>query len=56
MDDYIDLPEAIEHEVLEVYKYDSASTPKRIIRLYQISHDADIGKNKENDREENKPV
>lgn len=56
MDDYIDLPEAIEQEIPEIYKYDSASKPKRIVRLYQISHDTDIGKNKENEREKNNPV
>lgn len=56
MDDYIDLPKTIEQEVPEIYKYDSASKPRRIIRLYQTSHDSNISKNKEDIRQEDKPM
>lgn len=58
MDDYryIDLPENIDQDIPETYKYDSASKPKRIIRLYQTSHDPNISKNKEAGENENKPV
>ena len=49
---YIDLPESID----QTYKFDSALKPQRIIRLYQTSNDPNISKNKEDGRQQDKPM
>lgn len=53
---YIDLPEVIDQNIPQTYKYDSALKPQRIIRLYQTSHDPNICKNKEDGEQKNKPM
>lgn len=53
---YIDLPETVDQDTPETYKYNSALKPQRIIRLYQTSYDPNISKNKETGKQENKPV
>lgn len=50
------LDDAIEQNIPESYKYDSAAKPQRIIRLYQTSHDPNISKNKEDGGKEDKPM
>lgn len=47
---YIDLPESIDQNIPQTYKFDSALKPQRIIRLYQTSNDPNISKNKEDGR------
>ena len=44
---YIDLPESIDQNIPQTYKFDSALKPQRIIRLYQTSNDPNISKNKD---------
>mgnify|MGYP003481149963 CR=1 FL=1 len=39
-----------------VTKFDSALKPQRIIRLYQTSNDPNISKNKEDGRQQDKPM
>lgn len=53
---YVDLPEPLDQDIPQTYKYDSALKPQRIIRLYQTSHDPNISKNKEDGRQQDKPM
>ena len=53
---YIDLHESIDQNIPQTYKFDSALKPQRIIRLYQTSNDPNISKNKEDGRQQDKPM
>lgn len=53
---YVDLPEPLDQDIPQTYKYDSALKPQRIIRLYQTSHGPNISKNKEDGRKQDKPM
>lgn len=52
----IDFPESIDQDIPQTYKYGSALKPQRIIRLYQTSHDPNISKNKEDGKQQDKPM
>ena len=53
---YIDLPESIDQNIPQTYKFDSELKPQRIIRLYQTSNYQNISKNKEDGRQQDKPM
>lgn len=53
---YFNLLESLDQDIPQTYKYDSTLKPKRIIRLYQTSHDPNISKNKEDGWQEDKPM